>query len=243
VRSLHPLQADRKPPETSRIPPPAAKSFPSNFNTLTSNHPREFRATFPPPLLFTRTLAGMNQNEQHARLLPPYDPPLPAAIGGQLPAIPQLWERARLFFSRVIDHIGSTASLSKRWRLTRAEKKEVLGWLEPVEKLARSCLLVRLRLPDDDARRPPADARDANDRDAQAPHRSRRRRLPCAALAVPRARGGPRRRLEPLKDLNAFWRCHWLHGGDDYLAAAAHVRRGAAVLCAPDSSQTATIYS
>jgi hypothetical protein len=85
----------------------------------------------------------MNQNEQHAHLLRPYDPPLPVAIGGRLPSIPQLWERTKLFFSRVITHIGSTASFSQRMRLTRSEKKEVLGWLEPVEKLARSCLLVR----------------------------------------------------------------------------------------------------
>jgi hypothetical protein len=80
---------------------------------------------------------------EHQRLLLPYDPPLPAMVGGMLPSIPQLWERARLFFGRVIDHIGSTAALSKRWRLTRAEKTTLLGWLEPVEKLARSCLLVR----------------------------------------------------------------------------------------------------
>jgi hypothetical protein len=46
----------------------------------------------------------------------------------------------------------------------------------------------------------------------------------------------PREALEPLRDLNAFRRCHWLHGRGDYLAAAARVRRGAAVLCALDSS-------
>ncbi len=80
---------------------------------------------------------------EHQRLLLPYDPPLPAALGGRLPAIPQLWERAKIMFARVIGHIGSTSGLSRRWRLSRAEKKEVLGWLEPVEKLARSCLLVR----------------------------------------------------------------------------------------------------
>jgi hypothetical protein len=80
---------------------------------------------------------------EHQRLLLPYDPPLPAAVGGALPSIPQLWERAKVMFGRVISHIGSTADLSKRWRLTRTQKKEVLGWLEPVEKLARSCLLVR----------------------------------------------------------------------------------------------------
>ena len=85
----------------------------------------------------------MNQNEQHARLLLPYDPSLPAPVGGQLPSIPQLWERAKVMLARVIGHIGSTASFSKRWRLSCKEKKEVLGWLEPVEKLARSCLLVR----------------------------------------------------------------------------------------------------
>jgi hypothetical protein len=80
---------------------------------------------------------------EHQRLLLPYDPAPPETIGGRLPSIPQLWERASLFFSRVITHIGSTASFSQRMRLTRSEKKEVLGWLEPVEKLARSCLLVR----------------------------------------------------------------------------------------------------
>ena len=80
---------------------------------------------------------------EHQRLLLPYDPPLPATVGGRLPSIPQLWERAKLLFTRVIDHIGSTPDFSKRWRLTRAEKTTLLGWLEPVEKLARSCLLVR----------------------------------------------------------------------------------------------------
>jgi hypothetical protein len=74
----------------------------------------------------------------------PYDPPLPAAIGGRLPSIPQLWERARHLFCRVMLHVGSTADFSRRWRLSRTSKKEVLGWLEPVEKLARSCLLVRV---------------------------------------------------------------------------------------------------
>jgi hypothetical protein len=85
----------------------------------------------------------MNQNDAHARLLLPYDPPLPETLGGRLPSVPQLWERARLFFSRVISHIGSTSSLSRRWRLSRKEKKDILGWLEPAEKVARSCLLVR----------------------------------------------------------------------------------------------------
>jgi hypothetical protein len=80
---------------------------------------------------------------EHQRLLLPYDPPPPPAIGGQLPSIPLLWERTKLFFARVIGHIGSTSALSKRWRLSRDEKQLVLGWLEPVEKLARSCLLVR----------------------------------------------------------------------------------------------------
>jgi hypothetical protein len=80
---------------------------------------------------------------QHERLLLPYDPPPPATIGGRLPSIPQLWERAKVYFARVITQIGSTASFSQRMRLTRSEKQEVLGWLEPVEKLARSCLLVR----------------------------------------------------------------------------------------------------
>jgi hypothetical protein len=83
------------------------------------------------------------KRSEHERLLLPYDPPPPAAIGGRLPSIPQLWERAKVYFSRVITQIGSTASFSRRMRLTRSEKKEVLGWLEPVEKLARSCLLVR----------------------------------------------------------------------------------------------------
>jgi hypothetical protein len=80
---------------------------------------------------------------EHERLLLPYDPPLPPPAGGKLPSIPQLWERAKVMFGRVIAHIGSTATFSQRMRLTRTEKKEVLGWLEPVEKLARSCLLVR----------------------------------------------------------------------------------------------------
>jgi hypothetical protein len=85
----------------------------------------------------------MNQSPLYVGSHLPCDPPLPAAIGGALPSIPQLWERAKVMFARVITHIGSTADFSKRWRLTRIQKKEVLGWLEPVEKLARSCLLVR----------------------------------------------------------------------------------------------------
>jgi len=80
---------------------------------------------------------------EHQRLLLPYDRPIPPPAGGKLPAIPHLWERAKVMFARVISHIGSTAAFSKRWRLSRSEKKVVLGWLEPVEKLARSCLLVR----------------------------------------------------------------------------------------------------
>jgi hypothetical protein len=79
----------------------------------------------------------------HERLLLPYDPPLPPPAGGRLPSIPQLWDRAKIMFARVVDHIGSTSCFSKRWRLSRPEKKEVLGWLEPVEKIARSCLIVR----------------------------------------------------------------------------------------------------
>ncbi|HEX5007622.1 MAG TPA: hypothetical protein VFV70_10945 [Hyphomonadaceae bacterium] len=85
----------------------------------------------------------MNQNERHSRLLLPYDPLPPPAAGGRLPPVPQLWERAKVFFARVIDHIGSTGRFAQRMRLAHREKREVLGWLEPVEKLARSCLLAR----------------------------------------------------------------------------------------------------
>src|SRR5262245_2728219 len=79
----------------------------------------------------------------HQLLLLPYDPPIAPPAGGKLPSIPQLWDRAKVMFARVIDHIGSTARFSQRFRLTRTDKKQVLGWLEPVEKLARSCLIVR----------------------------------------------------------------------------------------------------
>jgi hypothetical protein len=80
---------------------------------------------------------------EHQRLLLPYDPPIPPPAGGKLPSIPQLWDRAKVMFARVIGHIGSTSQFSKRFRLTRTDKKQVLGWLEPVEKLARACLVVR----------------------------------------------------------------------------------------------------
>jgi hypothetical protein len=83
------------------------------------------------------------KSSEYQRLLLPYDQPLPAAIGGKLPPIPQLWERAKLFFSRVINHIGSTSGFSRRWRLRRPDKSEILGWLEPAEKLARACILTR----------------------------------------------------------------------------------------------------
>ena len=45
----------------------------------------------------------------------------------------------------------------------------------------------------------------------------------------------PREALEPLTDLNAYLRTHWLHGGRDYITAADHVRRAASVLCGLDT--------
>jgi hypothetical protein len=85
----------------------------------------------------------MTQSQDHTRLLLPYDPPLAAAIGGALPSIPSLWDRAKVFFERVIKEIGSAADFSKRWKVSRKERREVLGWLEPVESLVRSCLIVK----------------------------------------------------------------------------------------------------
>jgi hypothetical protein len=85
----------------------------------------------------------MKRDRAYERLFLPYDPPLPPCSGARLPSIPCLWERARMMFGRVLKHIGSTASLARRWRLTRTEKKDVLAWLEPVEQLTRACLIVK----------------------------------------------------------------------------------------------------
>lgn len=85
----------------------------------------------------------MTREKEFERLLLPWDPPLPHSIGGQLPPMPALWERAKVMFEQVISHIGSAARCSRRGRVTRPEKRDLIGWLYPVEKLVRGCLVVK----------------------------------------------------------------------------------------------------
>jgi hypothetical protein len=88
-------------------------------------------------------MAGMTDSKDHLRMLLPYDPPLPATDGGKLPALSSLWDRAKTFFARVIDHIGSTSDFAKRRAISRNEKRELLNWLKPVETIVRASLVTR----------------------------------------------------------------------------------------------------
>jgi hypothetical protein len=85
----------------------------------------------------------MNQNEAHLRLLLPYDEALPPTLGGALPDIPAIWARARTFFARVIDHIGSIHAFSRRPVLKRDERTNLLDRLKPVERIVRAALVIR----------------------------------------------------------------------------------------------------
>jgi hypothetical protein len=58
-------------------------------------------------------------------------------------SIPDLWEKAKAMFARMIEVAGGEDRVRGQRRLTRKQRYEILGWLEPVEKLARAVLLVR----------------------------------------------------------------------------------------------------
>jgi len=79
------------------------------------------------------------RNDPDARMFLPYEPPRPP--GSPLPAIPALWEKAAQMFARVIEHIGSTSSFAKRWRISRRDRAELVNWLAPVERLVRACIV------------------------------------------------------------------------------------------------------
>jgi hypothetical protein len=85
----------------------------------------------------------MTSDREYQRLLLPCDPPLPVTEGGRLPSITVLWERAKMMFERVLKHAGSAAGFSSRATVTRRDKTELLGWLQPVERTVRSCLIVK----------------------------------------------------------------------------------------------------
>jgi hypothetical protein len=58
-------------------------------------------------------------------------------------SIPDLWEKTKAMFARMIETAGGEDSVRAQRRFTRTQRYEILGWLEPVEKLARAVLLVR----------------------------------------------------------------------------------------------------
>ncbi len=55
---------------------------------------------------------------------------------------PTLWGRARALCADVIAFVRSAASLAKRWRLGRKERREILDRITPVEKLVGTLCLI-----------------------------------------------------------------------------------------------------
>ena len=54
---------------------------------------------------------------------------------------PGLWQRAKEMFGAVMDKARTIADLARRWRLTRAERREIILRLKPVEKLTRQLIV------------------------------------------------------------------------------------------------------
>lgn len=74
-------------------------------------------------------------------MLLPYNPP-PPAEGARLPSPPALWRRARDLLAALTAHIGQLTVFARR-TLSLDGKREVLGWLEPLEKQVRASLILR----------------------------------------------------------------------------------------------------
>jgi hypothetical protein len=72
-----------------------------------------------------------------------YDEPLPLAGDEGLPAIANIWQRARAFFARVLDKTGPLDLFARHPRVRAPERAELMTWLRPVEIIARSLLLAR----------------------------------------------------------------------------------------------------
>jgi hypothetical protein len=87
----------------------------------------------------------MNENERYHRewSLPTWYPPLPNTQGGKLPDIPALWERAKEMLARALTQIPSARAIAARFRMSRKARREFREWIEPVERLARSCIIAK----------------------------------------------------------------------------------------------------
>lgn len=77
----------------------------------------------------------------HAPVLLRQPPPAPGAER-RLLSLPDLWDRARVLFARLVEVAGAPDQLRAR-RLGRDQRRDVLDWLHPVESLVRKVLVAK----------------------------------------------------------------------------------------------------
>lgn len=78
---------------------------------------------------------------KHAPFLKRPHPPASGAERARL-SIPDLWERARALFARLVEVAGAPNQLRAR-RLGRDQRRDILDWLHPVESLVRNVLVAK----------------------------------------------------------------------------------------------------
>ena len=60
-----------------------------------------------------------------------------------LPALPDLWAEAKRLLARALAHTGAAQEIARKAHLSRSSRREIVLWIEPVEKMVRGVIAAR----------------------------------------------------------------------------------------------------
>jgi hypothetical protein len=60
-----------------------------------------------------------------------------------LPSIPHLWAEAKRLFARALANVGEPREIARRENLSRTMRREIVLWVEPVEKMVRGLIAAK----------------------------------------------------------------------------------------------------